>query len=26
LSPSATICASKGGNNTYGCVAVFHAP
>ena len=26
LSPTATICASKGGNNTYGCVAVFDAP
>jgi hypothetical protein len=26
LSPAATICASKGGNNTYGCVAVFDAP
>jgi hypothetical protein len=26
LSPTATICGSKGGNNTYGCVAVFDAP
>jgi len=26
LSPTATICASKGGNNTYVCVAVFDAP
>jgi hypothetical protein len=26
LSSAATICASKGGNNTYGCVAIFDAP
>jgi hypothetical protein len=26
LSPTATICASKGGNNTFGCIAVFDAP
>jgi hypothetical protein len=26
LSPTATICASKGGNNTYGCIAVFDSP
>jgi hypothetical protein len=26
LSTTATICASKGGNNTYGCIAVFDSP
>jgi hypothetical protein len=26
LSPAATICASKGGNNSLGCIAVFDAP
>jgi hypothetical protein len=26
LSTAATICASKGGINTYGCIAVFDAP
>jgi hypothetical protein len=26
LSPGTTICASKGGNNAYGCIAVFDAP
>ena len=26
LSPGTTICASKGGNNAYGCIAAFDAP